>query len=247
MLLERDQLTCGTTWHAAGLTQLRSNENIGKLAQYSAQLFHDLGQLTGHPTGFRQSGSITLESTPARIEELKRGASMGRSFGLEVEMIEQPKPKRVPLLDVSDVLGAAWIASDGMTNPIDTAQAFAAGARQGGAKLLERSAVTRIVTKKGQFVGVETGEGWSAPRKRSSVPACGVAAELVPLYAAQHLYVVTEAIPGLPADLPTIRDMDARVYAKLDAGLLRSACQAMGNDASPMISASIYCRMTLTI
>ncbi|TIP79513.1 MAG: FAD-binding oxidoreductase, partial [Mesorhizobium sp.] len=161
VLLERDQLTCGTTWHAAGLvTQLRSNENMAKLAQYSADLFQDLEQITGQPTGFRQSGSITVASTPARMEELKRGSSMGRSFGLEVEMIDAAEARRrVPLLNVSDVLGAAWIASDGMTNPIDTARAFAAGARSGGAKILERSPVTRIVVEKGRFIGVETAEG----------------------------------------------------------------------------------------
>ncbi|RWK55930.1 FAD-dependent oxidoreductase [Mesorhizobium sp.] len=228
VLLERDQLTCGTTWHAAGLvTQLRSNENMAKLAQYSADLFQDLEQITGQPTGFRQSGSITVASTPARMEELKRGSSMGRSFGLEVEMIDAAEARRrVPLLNVSDVLGAAWIASDGMTNPIDTARAFAAGARSGGAKILERSPVTRIVVEKGRFIGVETAEG--LVRAEKAVICAGlwsrdVAADLnwtVPLHAAEHFYVVTEAIPGLPTDLPTIRDMDAKVYAKPDAGKL---------------------------
>lgn len=228
LLLERDQLTCGTTWHAAGLvTQLRSNENMAKLAQYSAELFQDLEQITGQPTGFRQSGSITVASTPARMEELKRGSSMGRSFGLEVEMIDAAEAqRRVPLLNVSDVLGAAWIASDGMTNPIDTARAFAAGARSGGAKILERSPVTRIVVEKGRFVGVETAEGLVRAEKAvicTGLWSRNVAADLnwtVPLHAAEHFYVVTEAIPGLPTDLPTIRDMDAKVYAKPDAGKL---------------------------
>ncbi|MER8678266.1 FAD-dependent oxidoreductase [Mesorhizobium sp. M0037] len=228
LLVERDRLTCGTTWHAAGLvTQLRANENMAKLAQYSAELFRDLERLTGQPTGFRQSGSITVAATEARLEELKRGSSMGRSFGLDVEMIDAAEAKRrVPLLEVSDVLGAAWIASDGMTNPIDTAQAFAAGARQGGAKILERTAVNRIVVDKGRLVGVEIAEGLI--RAEKAVVCAGlwsrnIAADLswtVPLHAAEHFYVVTEAIPGLPADLPTIRDMDAAVYAKPDAGKL---------------------------
>ncbi|MUZ75637.1 FAD-dependent oxidoreductase [Agrobacterium vitis] len=228
LLLERDQLTCGTTWHAAGLvTQLRANENMAKLAQYSAELFRDLEKLTGQATGFRQTGSITVAATPARMEELKRGASMGRSFGLDVEMIDAAEAKRrVPLLDVSDVLGAAWIASDGMTNPIDTAMAFAAGARQGGAKIMERAPVNRIVVEKGQVIGVATAEGLVRAEK---VVICAglwsrnIAADLnwtVPLHAAEHFYVVTDAIPGLPGDLPTIRDMDAAVYAKPDAGKL---------------------------
>ncbi len=124
LLLERDQLTCGTTWHAAGLvTQLRASENMAKLAQYTAGLFRELEELTGQHTGFRQCGSITVAATPARLEELRRGASMGRSFGLDVEIIDAAEAKkRVPLLDVADVLGAAWIASDGKTNPVDTAR-----------------------------------------------------------------------------------------------------------------------------
>lgn len=228
LLLERDQLTCGTTWHAAGLvTQLRANENMARLAQYSAELFRDLEQLTGQPTGFRQSGSITVAATEARMEELTRGASMGRSFGLDVQIIDAAEAqRRVPLLDVSDVLGAAWISSDGMTNPIDTARAFAAGARQGGAKILERTPVTRIVVEKGRFAGVETAEGLVRAEKAvicTGMWSRNIAADLnwtVPLHAAEHFYVVTEAIPGLPADLPTIRDMDAKVYAKADAGKL---------------------------
>ncbi|KNY13257.1 FAD-dependent oxidoreductase [Shinella sp. SUS2] len=228
LLLERSKLTSGTTWHAAGLvTQLRANENMAKLAQYSAELFTDLESLTGQATGFRQTGSITVAATQARMEELKRGASMGRSFGLDVEMIDAAEAKRrVPLLEVSDVLGAAWIASDGMTNPIDTAMAFAAGARQGGATILENTPVNRIVVEKSRLVGVETDEG--LVRAEKAVICAGlwsrnVAADLnwtVPLHAAEHFYIVTEIIPNLSADLPTIRDMDAAVYAKPDAGKL---------------------------
>ncbi|TIN31906.1 MAG: FAD-dependent oxidoreductase [Mesorhizobium sp.] len=228
LLLERDQLTSGTTWHAAGLvTQLRANENMAKLAQYSAELFRDLEKLTGQATGFRQSGSITVAATAARLEELKRGASMGRSFGLEVEMIDAAEAqRRMPLLNVSDVLGAAWIASDGTTNPIDTARAFAAGARQGGATILERAPVTRIIVENGRFTGVETAEGIVRAEKAvicTGMWSRGVGADLnwsIPLHAAEHFYVVTESVPDLPHNLPTIRDMDARFYAKADAGKL---------------------------
>ncbi|TYL72253.1 GcvT family protein [Bradyrhizobium cytisi] len=228
LLLERDQLTCGTTWHAAGLvTQLRASENMAKLAQYTAGLFRELEQVTGQHTGFRQCGSITVAATPARLEELKRGASMGRSFGLDVEIIDAAEAKRrVPLLDVSDVLGAAWIASDGKTNPVDTARAFATGARQGGAKVLERTPVTRILVEKGRIAGVETAEG--VVRTEKVVICAGMwtrtlAADLdwtVPLHAAEHFYVVTEAISGLLPDTPTVRDLDACFYAKEDAGKL---------------------------
>ncbi|WP_426411728.1 GcvT family protein [Bradyrhizobium ganzhouense] len=228
LLLERDQLTCGTTWHAAGLvTQLRANENMAKLAQYTAGLFRELEELTGQHTGFRQCGSITVAATPARLEELRRGASMGRSFGLDVEIIDAAEAKRrVPLLDVADVLGAAWIASDGKTNPVDTARAFATGARQGGAKILERAPVMRIVVEKGRIVGVETAEG--IVRTEKVVICAGMwsrtlAADVnwtVPLHAAEHFYVVTEAMAGLSPDTPTVRDLDACFYAKEDAGKL---------------------------
>ncbi|GLR91636.1 FAD-dependent oxidoreductase [Bradyrhizobium iriomotense] len=200
---------------------------MAKLAQYTAGLFHELESLTGQSTGFRQSGSITIAATPARLEELRRGASMGRSFGLEVEMIDAAEAKRrVPLLDVADVIGAAWIPSDGMTSPVDTARAFAVGARQGGAKILERTPVTRIIVEKGRVAGVETAQG--VVRAEKVVICTGMwtrtlAAELnwtVPLQAAEHFYVVTEAIADLPSDLPTIRDMDAHFYAKPDAGKL---------------------------
>ncbi|WP_050399837.1 GcvT family protein [Bradyrhizobium embrapense] len=228
LLLERDQLTCGTTWHAAGLvTQLRANENMAKLAQYTAGLFRELETVTGQYTGFRQTGSITVATTQPRLEELKRGSSMGRSFGLDVEMIDPTEAKRrVPLLDIADVLGAAWIPSDGMTNPVDTARAFAAGARQAGATIIERTPITRLIVEQGRICGVETAVG--AVRSDKVVLCTGMwtralAAELgwaVPLHAAEHFYVVTEAIPSLPADLPTIRDMDGKFYAKADAGKL---------------------------
>lgn len=228
LLLERDQLTCGTTWHAAGLvTQLRASENMAKLAQYTAGLFRELESLTGQQTGFRQCGSITVAATPARLEELRRGATMGRSFGLDVEIIDAAEARRrVPLLDVTDVLGAAWIASDGKTNPVDTARAFAAGARQGGAKILERSLVTRILIEEGRVAGVETAEGIVRTER---VAICAgmwtrtLAADLdwtVPLHAAEHFYVVTESIAGLSPDTPTVRDLDACFYAKEDAGKL---------------------------
>ncbi|UPJ47867.1 FAD-dependent oxidoreductase [Bradyrhizobium sp. 200] len=228
LLLERDQLTCGTTWHAAGLvTQLRASENMAKLAQYTAGLFRELEELTGQHTGFRQCGSITVAATPERLEELKRGASMGRSFGLDVEIIDAAEARRrVPLLDVADVLGAAWIPSDGKTNPVDTARAFAAGARKGGAKILERTPVTRVLVEKGRISGVQTAE--AIVRTERAVICAGMwsralAAELnwtVPLHAAEHFYVVTESISGLSPDTPTVRDLDACFYAKEDAGKL---------------------------
>ena len=131
VLLERKQLTSGTTWHAAGLIgQLRATRNLTRLAKYSAELYHGLEAETGQPTGFKQHGSLSLARTEARFTELRRGASMARTFGLEVEVIDPAEARaRHPLLKVDDVVGAVFIPSDGQANPIDITQALARGAR----------------------------------------------------------------------------------------------------------------------
>lgn len=228
LLLERKQLTCGTTWHAAGLvTQLRATENMARLAQYTAGLFGTLEKETGQRTGFVQCGSITVAATPQRLEELKRGASMGKSFGLEVEILDPAEARRrVPQLEVSDIVGAAWIPSDGKTNPVDTARAFAMGAKMGGATLLENTAVRGFERNAGRITAVVTDQGEIACE---TVVICGgmwsreignLAGVTIPLHAAEHFYIVTDAIEGLPPSFPTVRDLDGCFYAKEDAGKL---------------------------
>ena len=228
LLLERRELTCGTTWHAAGLvTQLRATENSARLAQYTAGLFHALEQETGVMTGFRQCGSVTVATCEDRLEELRRGASMGRSFGLDVHMIDAAEARRLyPGLAVEGVLGAAYIPSDGKTNPVDTARAFAAGARMRGARIVEQVAVGELLYDGRRITGVVTDLGevradqvalcagmWT----RDLAARAGVA---VPLHAAEHFYIVTGPIAGLQPDLPVLRDLDARFYMKEDAGRL---------------------------
>ena len=228
LLLERKQLTCGTTWHAAGLvTQLRATENMSRLAQYTAGLFATLEAETGQRTGFVQCGSITVAGTPQRLEELKRGASMGRSFGLDVEILDPAEAaRRVPLLNVEDTVGAAWIASDGKTNPVDTARAFAIGAKMGGATLLENTAVCGFKRTGNRIAAIVTDAGEIACE---TAVLCGgmwsrqlgnMAGVTIPLHAAEHFYIVTDAIAGLPATFPTVRDLDGCFYAKEDAGKL---------------------------
>jgi glycine cleavage system aminomethyltransferase T/glycine/D-amino acid oxidase-like deaminating enzyme len=228
VVLERKQLTCGTTWHAAGLvTQLRATENMARLAQYTARLFDDLERETGQATGFRQCGSVSLAMTPERFEELKRGASMGRGFGLEVEIIDAAEAVRLaPLIDPRGVVGAAWIPSDGKTNPIDTARAFAIGARQGGAKIVENTLVRGFVREGQRIVGVVTDSG---EIRCEAVALCAgmwsrelgnLAGVTIPVHAAEHFYIVTDPLQGLPAGFPTVRDLDGCFYAKEDAGRL---------------------------
>ncbi|MCZ6644611.1 MAG: FAD-dependent oxidoreductase, partial [SAR324 cluster bacterium] len=148
VLLERRQLTCGTTWHAAGLVgQLRATHNMTRLAQYTTDLFAGLEQETGQSTGFKQNGSISIATTVERLEELKRGASMAKTFGLEVEVTDRAEVERMwPLINAKDVKGAVFLPKDGQTNPVDTTMALAKGARMGGATLLENVTVVGILT-----------------------------------------------------------------------------------------------------
>jgi glycine cleavage system aminomethyltransferase T/glycine/D-amino acid oxidase-like deaminating enzyme len=232
VLLERSRLTSGTTWHAAGLVgQLRATRNLTELAKYTAELYRSLEAETGQATGFRQNGSVSVAKTPARFEELKRGASMGKTFGLEIDLLTVGEIKeRWPLLAVDDLVGGVFLAKDGQTNPIDTTQALAKGAKQRGARIFENTAVTKIRVERGRATGVETRDGFIAADtvvlcagmwSHSIARACGVA---VPLHAAEHFYIVTEPMQGLPGNLPVLRVQDECAYYKEDAGKLLMGC-----------------------
>ena len=228
LLLERKQLTCGTTWHAAGLIgQLRATRRMTELAKYTSELLHALEEETGQATGFKQNGSISLALNEERFEELKRGASMAKNFGLAVEVVGPAEIKaRYPLLETSDAVGGVFLPKDGQANPIDTTQAFAKGARQRGARIVEGVKALRILTEQGRAVGVMTEQGpvaaatvvlaagmWS----RALAAAVGVS---VPLHAAEHFYIVTEPLAEVPRDLPVLRVADECTYYKEDAGKL---------------------------
>ncbi len=228
VLLERRQLTCGTTWHAAGLVgQLRATQNLTRLAQYTAGLYRSLGEETGQETGFQQRGSLALATTAERFEELRRGASMAHCFGLEVEVLTPAEAKKLwPLMEVSDLAGAVFLPKDGQTNPVDTTQALAKGAKAGGVRIFEDTPVTAILHHNGRATGVRTPKGEIAAEtvviasgmwSRELAAAVGVT---LPLHAAEHFYIVTEPIPGLPSTLPVLRDPDSRAYFKEDAGKL---------------------------
>ncbi len=225
VLLERKELTCGTTWHAAGLVgQLRATKNLTMLAQYTSELYATLEDETGQATGFKQNGSISVAPDKERFEELKRGASMAKCFGLEVEVITpQEAGEMHPFLNIEDLEGAVFLPKDGQTNPIDVTQALAKGAKMGGAKLFENVSVTGIHIKDGRATGVKTEQG---DISSEIVVNCAglwgrqvglMAGVKVPLHAAEHFYIVTDEI-GLPPDLPVLRDPNGWIYAKEDAG-----------------------------
>jgi len=228
VLLERKKLTCGTTWHAAGLVgQLRATLNLTRLAQYTANLYDTLEAETGQATGYRRRGSIGIASNDARFEELKRGASMAKTFGLEVEVVGPRQIKELwPLINVDDLVGGVFLPGDGQTNPTDTTMALAKGARRGGAQIFEDTKVTGILTQNGRASGVQTEHGEIAAE---FVVNCAgmwgrevgrMAGVNVPLHACEHFYIVTEKMDGLPSDLPVLRDPDSCAYFKEDAGKL---------------------------
>jgi len=230
VVLERKQLTCGTTWHAAGLVgQLRATLNLIKLAVYTTGLYRGLEAETGQATGFKQNGSLGVATTAERFEELKRGASMARMAGLEVQVITPNEARGLyPLLNVEDVVGAVFLPNDGQTNPIDTTMALAKGARAGGARIFEDTKVTAVRAATGpsgpRVTGVATDKGEIAA---DYVVNCAgmwarevglMAGVRVPLHACEHYYILTDPIDGLPADLPVLRDPDGCAYYKEDAG-----------------------------
>ena len=229
VLLERKQLTSGTTWHAAGLiAQLRATANMTKLARYSQELYGSLEAETGVATGFRRCGSITVALTEERREELWRSAAMARAFGVDIEEISPEEVgARYPHLNLDGVLGGVYLPKDGQGDPANIALALAKGARARGARIAERVKVTGI-TRDGATV---TGVRWEAKGETGQI-ACdhvvncagmwgrevgAMAGVSVPLQACEHFYIVTEAIDGL-GQLPVLRVPDECAYYKEDAG-----------------------------
>jgi glycine cleavage system T protein len=226
LLLERRDISCGTTWHAAGLVgQLRATQNLTRLAKYGGDLYERLEAETGQATGFRRPGSLSLARNAERMHELKRLASMARCFDVDVEVITPAEAgRRWPLMRTDDLVGALWLPRDGRTNPIDTTLALAKGARQGGATVLENVAVTGIRVHNGRVAGVTTSHGEVACE---AVVNCAgmwardvgrMAGVTVPLHASEHFYIVTEPMAGVTPDLPVLRDTDGYIYVREEVG-----------------------------
>ncbi|MFK8031867.1 MAG: FAD-dependent oxidoreductase [Gammaproteobacteria bacterium] len=226
IVLEKDQLTSGTTWHAAGLVpQLRGTRKLSELAAYGMQLYPQLETETGQSTGLKQNGSLNVATSMERLEEVRRGATMARHLGVEAHDIG---PKEVaelwPLLETRDVTGAVFVPKDGQLNPVDLTMALAKGARSRGIKIFEHTAVTKIDHTSGHVTGVLAGEHRIKTTK--VVNCAGMwARELgrqtgvsIPLHACEHFYAITEPMDNLPSGLPVLRDADSNAYYKEDAG-----------------------------
>ena len=242
-LLERDQLTSGTTWHAAGLVaELRASANLTRLARYSGELYEQL-ESEGYGTGFKRVGAITLALNSERSLELKRQAAMARSCGIDCRWLSAAElSERWPHLQTSDVQGGVYMPRDGQTNPVDTTLALAAAARKAGVVVREKTPVRRLTVAQGRIAGVATDDGVIAADK--VLLAAGLwtrqlaleAGANVPLYPCEHYYAVTEAV-DLPGDTPIVRVPDEGVYLKPDAG--RLLIGSFEREAKPLDPASL--------
>src|SRR5690606_34481764 len=226
VLLERGQLTSGSTWHAAGLVgQLRTNANVTQLLKHSVELYERLEAETGQASGWKRNGGLRLACNPDRLIEIKRQATTARSFGLEMHLLSPGEAKDLwPLMDAADVVGAAFLPTDGQANPSDITQALARGARQQGVRIVEDCAVVGFRIERDRVAGVVTERGEIACE---AVALCAglwskqlgrLAGVRVPLQPVQHQYMITEAIEGVTPDLPTLRDPDRLIYFKEEVG-----------------------------
>ena len=230
VLLEQGKLTCGTTWHAAGLVgQMRATRNATRMSQYGIELYASLEKQTGLATGWKQCGSLNVARTPQRMQAMRRQMARAASFGIESEFVSPDAAReRAPILRTDDLAGAVWIPGDGKANPTDLTQSLAKAARMRGATLLEGICVDAVAVVNRHVAGVQWhgSEGNGTIGCEALVNCAGQwARELgarsgvtVPLYSAEHFYMVTGKIAGITSDLPVIRDPDGYIYYKEEVG-----------------------------
>jgi glycine cleavage system aminomethyltransferase T/glycine/D-amino acid oxidase-like deaminating enzyme len=227
VLLERDKLTSGTTWHAAGLivTFGSTSETSTEMRKYTRDLYARLEEETGQSTGFKACGFIEVASENDRLEEYRRVSAFNRYCGVDVHEIS---PKEVhdlfPLAKTDDLLAGFYVKEDGRANPVDLTMALAKGARMQGATLLENVPAVRVLTKRGAVTGVQTPYGdiecefvvncagmWA----RQLGAKDGV---LIPNQSAEHYYLITDKVPGIEASFPVLEDPGSHGYIREEVG-----------------------------
>jgi heterotetrameric sarcosine oxidase gamma subunit len=230
VLLEQGRLTCGTTWHAAGLVgQTRATRNATRMSRYGIDLYASLEKETGLATGWKQCGSLNVAKTKDRLTLMKRQMARACSFGVEFDFISPAEAARIaPILRVDDLAGAVWIPGDGKANPTDLTQSLVKGARMNGATIAEGVRVVGVDVQNRRVHGVR----WKSASDEGTIACeavvnCGgqwaralgrAIGVTVPLYSAEHFYIVTKAIDGVTPDLPVIRDPDGFLYYKEEVG-----------------------------
>ncbi len=234
LLLEQGRLTCGTTWHAAGLIgQMRPNRNMTRMSRYGIELYSTLEAETGLATGWKQCGSVNVARTPERMKVLKKQVALARSFGVEVQLISPKEAGDLyPVMRTDDLQGAIWIPGDGKANPADLCMSLAKGARNKGVRMEEGVEVTGVITERGasgeRVVGVRTvQDGVAGEMRCETLVNCAgqwarqfgaLAGVTVPLFPAEHFYIVTDRIEGVHPMLPVMRDPDGFIYYKEEVG-----------------------------
>jgi 4-methylaminobutanoate oxidase (formaldehyde-forming) len=226
VVLERKELTCGTTWAAAGLVvQLRGTPEMVRMTRHGYELYQEIEKETGQPTGFVKSGVINISTNEHRKHELEMLESLAISFGIENHPIDMAELKRRwPLINTDDILNAYYMPNDGVVNPVDTAMSMAIGARKGGAQIFEDTEVLDFEMKNNQVVGIKTDKG--DIKCESMVLATGMwSRELgrklgisVPIHACQHMHFVTLPIEGAYKGMPILRDQDGCLYFREEVG-----------------------------
>jgi glycine cleavage system aminomethyltransferase T/glycine/D-amino acid oxidase-like deaminating enzyme len=230
ILLEQGKLTCGTTWHAAGLVgQTRATRNATRMSRYGIELYSSLEKETGLATGWKQCGSLNVAKSPERLTLMRRQMARAKSFGIEFEFVSPADAGTfAPILRTDDLAGAVWIPGDGKANPTDLTQSLAKGARMRGARIVEDAKVIAVTKERGRVTGIrwKSGDDEGAIACETLVNCGGqwarefgrLAGVNVPLYSAEHFYLVTKPIPGVTSSLPVIRDPDGFLYYKEEVG-----------------------------
>jgi glycine cleavage system aminomethyltransferase T/glycine/D-amino acid oxidase-like deaminating enzyme len=226
VLLERAELTAGTTWHAAGLIVSGfSTDTDMHMAKYTRDLYERLGDETGQDTGFKAVGYMQIASNPERLYSLRRRADYCRGHGVSTEEISAAEVKRMwPLFNTDDIIAGFYTAEDGRVNPVDATMALAKGAKMGGVSILEKTTVIGIKQERGRVTGVTTDRG---ELEAEYVVNCGgmwardlgkMAGVHVPLHAAEHYYLITEPFEGMRRDMPIVEDPDLFAYYRDEMG-----------------------------
>ena len=225
VLVERAELTSGSTFHSAGLVgQLRGSLSLTKMMMNSVELYRTLGDEVGLETGWREVGSLRLASAPERMEELARQAGWAKTFGLPLELISAEEAQALfPPMTTDGVLGAAYLPTDGYIDPSQLTFALAEGARRGGAEIEQQTRVTGIESSGGRVTGVVTDKGEieteivvNAGRNVREGDRCARGRER-PDHPMAHEYLITKPA-GLPLDMPTMRDPSLLVYFRPESG-----------------------------
>tara|TARA_B100001057_G_scaffold497275_1_gene600973 strand:- start:557 stop:2956 length:2400 start_codon:yes stop_codon:yes gene_type:complete len=244
ILLERNKLTSGTTWHsAAQVRALRNSQNLTRMIQYSVDLYSQLEKETGQHVGWIQKGSLSIATNLDRLIHVKRQETLAHAYGIKAISVSPDEAKeRWPLMNAEDVLGAVWSPDDGRVSPSDVCAALVKAAKKFGAKIFEDTGVTGILTKNGRVKGVETTQGmvmcdaialctglWSRE-------AGALAGAEVPVLACEHFYLLTKPIDGILGNMPTLSDHDSRLYIRDDSGGLLVGCfEPMGKPIAPEV------------